>query len=212
MADGKKSFVLYCDLIRTIEHLTDEQAGRLFKHVLEYVNDRNPETDDIITKLAFEPIKQQLKRDLGKWEKYINKQRENGMKGGRPPITQKTQAFFEKPKKADNVNVNVNVNDSVTIESRAKGFAPPHKDEVIQEMSKTLDDFTAMAEADKFINFYESKGWMVGKNKMKEWKAAVRNWLQRMKEYGKIKPVKPAIDWHALAEEEDRLRQLKTGS
>jgi hypothetical protein len=27
-----------------------------------------------------------------------------------------------------------------------------------------------------FINFYESKGWMVGKNKMKDWKAAVRNW------------------------------------
>lgn len=28
----------------------------------------------------------------------------------------------------------------------------------------------------KFFNFYESKGWMVGKNKMKDWKAAVRTW------------------------------------
>ncbi len=28
----------------------------------------------------------------------------------------------------------------------------------------------------KFFNFYTSKGWMVGKNKMKDWKAAVRNW------------------------------------
>lgn len=31
-------------------------------------------------------------------------------------------------------------------------------------------------DANKFIDFYESKGWMVGKNKMKDWKAAVRNW------------------------------------
>ena len=30
----------------------------------------------------------------------------------------------------------------------------------------------------KFINFYESKGWMIGKNKMKDWKAAVRNWAK----------------------------------
>jgi len=31
-------------------------------------------------------------------------------------------------------------------------------------------------EAEAFFNFYESKGWKVGKNKMKDWKAAVRNW------------------------------------
>lgn len=33
-------------------------------------------------------------------------------------------------------------------------------------------------EAEKFCDFYEMKGWMVGKNKMKDWKAAVRNWLK----------------------------------
>jgi hypothetical protein len=64
MANNKKSFILYCDLIHTIEHLSDEQAGNLFKHILNYVNDRNPITDNVITNLAFEPIKQQLKRLL----------------------------------------------------------------------------------------------------------------------------------------------------
>lgn len=34
-----------------------------------------------------------------------------------------------------------------------------------------------------FINFYESNGWMVGKNKMKDWKAAVRTWEQRIFEF-----------------------------
>ena len=31
-------------------------------------------------------------------------------------------------------------------------------------------------DADRFVDFYESKGWMVGKNKMKDWRAAVRTW------------------------------------
>ena len=31
-------------------------------------------------------------------------------------------------------------------------------------------------EADRFVDFYESTGWMVGKSPMKDWKAAVRNW------------------------------------
>jgi hypothetical protein len=34
----------------------------------------------------------------------------------------------------------------------------------------------------KFINFYESKGWMVGKNKMKDWKAAIRTWVKPKQE------------------------------
>lgn len=68
MAENKNSFILYCDLIHTITHLTDEQAGKVFKHLLEYVNDKNPTTDDVVTKVAFEPIRQSLKRDLKKYE------------------------------------------------------------------------------------------------------------------------------------------------
>ncbi len=41
MAEEKKGFILYSDIIHTIEKLTDEQAGKLFKHILKYVNDLN---------------------------------------------------------------------------------------------------------------------------------------------------------------------------
>lgn len=68
MAEGKKSFLLYCDLIHTVKKLPDEKAGQLLKHILSYVNDENPETDDLLIEIAFEPIKHQLKRDLEKWE------------------------------------------------------------------------------------------------------------------------------------------------
>ena len=41
-------------------------------------------------------------------------------------------------------------------------------------------------EAESFINFYDSKGWMVGKNKMKDWRACIRTWEIREKK----KPMK----------------------
>jgi hypothetical protein len=62
MAVDKTSFLLYCDLLHTIEKMPDEKAGQLFKHILRYVNDLNPATEDLIIQLTFEPIRQQLKR------------------------------------------------------------------------------------------------------------------------------------------------------
>ncbi len=113
MAKNKKSFILYCDQQGVFNKLPDEIAGKLIKHIFAYVNDENPPCDDLLLSIAFEPIKTQLKRDLVKYEDYIEKQSVNGSKGGRPKKaneTQKTQAFFQEPKKADNDNVTDNVN------------------------------------------------------------------------------------------------------
>lgn len=75
MAEGKKSFVLYSDLLPTIKKLVEKDrnnktnnAGELFLHLLEYVCDNNPEAVNDTVDLMFEPIKTQLKRDLTKWE------------------------------------------------------------------------------------------------------------------------------------------------
>lgn len=126
MAKDKKSFVAYCDWLESFEELTDEEAGRLAKHLFRYVNDLNPEAPDKITKMCFIPIKQSLKRDLVKYEERAERARLNGAKGGRPK-TQKTQSVISEPKKPDsvnvsvndNVNVNVNVNDNVNADFTA---------------------------------------------------------------------------------------------
>ena len=80
MAENKKSVLLYCDIIHTVEELTDQEAGVLLKHYLRYVNDQNPTPPDRITAIAFEPIKQTLKRDLRKWESKSSKNRESANK------------------------------------------------------------------------------------------------------------------------------------
>jgi hypothetical protein len=113
MAQNKKSFILYADQKGVFDQLPDELAGKLIKHIFAYVNDENPISENLIINIAFEPIKQSLKRDLRRWEDYIEKQSLNGKKGGRPSKakeSQETQAFFEKPKKADSVSVSDNDN------------------------------------------------------------------------------------------------------
>jgi uncharacterized phage protein (TIGR02220 family) len=92
MAKDKTSFILYADQRSYFDKLTDEEAGRLIKHIFSYVNDENPNPVDRITDLSFEPIKLQLKRDLIKYESIVNRNKSNGSLGGRP----KTQ---EEPKK-----------------------------------------------------------------------------------------------------------------
>jgi hypothetical protein len=171
MAKDKKSFLLYCDQQGVFNKLPDEIAGKLIKHIFAYVNDENPPCDDLLLTIAFEPIKTQLKRDLRKYDDYIDKQKFNGAKGGRPTKpkeTQITQPFFQEPKKADNVNVNVNDNVKVIKDV----FIKPS----IVEIKTYMTEIGMADVSEKWFDYYESNGWLVGKNKMKNWKAAVRTW------------------------------------
>lgn len=79
MAKDKKSFILYADLLPAVKKMPDDKAGELFKLILSYVNDENPTTDDLLVDVMFENVKQQLKRDLKKYEVA----KENKANGGR---------------------------------------------------------------------------------------------------------------------------------
>nr|UWI02479.1 MAG: protein of unknown function DUF4373 [Bacteriophage sp.] len=57
-------------------------------------------------------------------------------------------------------------------------FSPP----TIEEIRLYILEKGYSFDAERFFDFYESKGWFVGKNKMKDWKAAIRNWAKGEKE------------------------------
>jgi uncharacterized protein YdaU (DUF1376 family) len=57
-------------------------------------------------------------------------------------------------------------------DTNTKKFTPPTVEEIQEYSSLRLKPI----DAEKFHDFYQSKGWLIGKNKMKDWKAAVRNW------------------------------------
>ena len=74
----------------------------------------------------------------------------------------------------DNTNININ-NNNITYSNKKALFKKPTLDSVKSyciERNNNID-------AEAFLDFYESKDWKIGKNKMKDWKAAVRTWERR---------------------------------
>ena len=108
--------------MEVFEELTDEDAGKLIKIIFAYVNDENPEVNDRLLKVAFLPIKTQLKRDLVVWDEKKQQRAEAGRKGGLAKASNATFATNDSSKAkqnlanlAVNVNGNVNVNDNVNV-------------------------------------------------------------------------------------------------
>ena len=75
----------------------------------------------------------------------------------------------------DNTNNNYSYNSD---SKKSKKFIPP----TVAEVSAYIAEKDYRIDAESFIDFYQSKGWKVGKEKMIDWKAAVRGWERRRKE------------------------------
>jgi len=188
MAQDKKSFVAYSDWHGMFKALPDEVAGKLIKHIFSYVNDENPDTDDYIIKALFEQIKATLKRDLIKWDNQRSQRSEAGKKSAeiRSKKYNENPTVVETRERKSTVtdNVTVNVNDNVNVillEKETKGFIKPSQENVFEYLNgeKKISFTEAQKFAEEFWNFYESNGWKVGKNKMKNWKASATGWVGR---------------------------------
>jgi hypothetical protein len=170
MAEEKKGFLLYSDIIHTIEKLTDEQAGVLFKHILKYVNDENPECKDLITEIAFEPIKQSLKRDLLKWDDKKQKRSEAGIAGA----TKRWQNIANDSKRIKPIaNIAVNVNDNVSVINIYRRFA--NLILTNDEFNKLLEKYSKQ-QIDSILNDIEN---YKGNTKYKSLYLTAKKWLQK---------------------------------
>jgi hypothetical protein len=76
----------------------------------------------------------------------------------------------------DNTNINI-TNTNLTDSNKKALFKKPTLDEVKKYCILRKNNI----EAESFIDFYESKDWLIGKNKMKDWKACLRTWESREK-------------------------------
>lgn len=170
MAENKKGFLLYCDLIHTVEKLNDEQAGKLFKHVLDYVNDLNPVTEDLLTQVCFEPIKQSLKRDLKKWEKQHEQRIAAGKKSAQVRKQNSTTVNDRSVSSTDSVSVSVSVKEKDIYRSFA------HLSMSLTEFNKLEIEYTKQqidGVIDAIQNFANNK-------KYKSLYLTAKNWLKKL--------------------------------
>lgn len=79
--------------------------------------------------------------------------------------------------KIENINTSEDKSSSVFIQKKTN-FKKP----TIEEVDAYCKERKNGIDAQKFFDFYESKGWLIGKTKMKDWKAAVRTWETKERE------------------------------
>lgn len=183
----KNSFVMYTEYLTQIKLLNREQRGDLFTALLQYASGQNLQELDGVTEMAFSFIKERMDRDCAKYRQTLEKRRNAGQMGG---LAKKANASIYKQdvakcskSKQDVANLHDNVPDSVpegvdVCNKKGTRFVPPTQEQVqaySAEKGYGID-------AERFVDFYASKGWMVGKNKMKDWKAAVRNWAKNQRQ------------------------------
>ena len=166
MAENKKGFLLYCDLIHTVQKLNDEQAGKLFKHVLDYVNDLNPVTEDLLTQVCFEPIKQSLKRDLKKWEKQHEQRIAAGKKSA--------QVRKQNSTTVNDRSVSSTVRGSVSDKDIYRSFA--HLSMSLTEFNKLEIEYTKQ-QIDEIIDSIQN---FANNKKYKSLYLTAKNWLKKL--------------------------------
>lgn len=187
---AREYLCLYYSYLDTIHPLNDEERGRLLTAILTYgITGQEPALPGN-ERFVFPGIRAQIDRDASKYRKTCEKNSQNIMNRWNGPRSDDTTVYEpiqpnttvyetyqgkgkDKGKGKDEIGVT---------ETRVKRFTPPTADEVrayCLERKNSVD-------AEKFIDHYSSNGWRVGKNPMKDWKAAVRTWERS--EYGSSKP------------------------
>lgn len=91
----------------------------------------------------------------------------------------------------DKIRLDKNSNIIIPIEEKSSKFIPP----TLEEVKAYCDERNNKVIPEAFISFYESKGWYVGKNKMKDWKAAIRTWELKEKKQNNNKTIKEEPQW-----------------
>lgn len=183
----RDSVLIYRSFAEAIEQLSDEEAGVIYKAITKYAMDGiEPELDGLLLGY-FKLIKPQIDAN--------NQRYENGLKGGRPskekpnqnqnitngyPLVFETENQTEtkpKPKEKEKEKVKEKENDIEKV--KRDRFTPPTHSELLDFCIENNLDIDEEA----FLDYYSSKGWKVGSQPMKDWKAAARNWARREKEY-----------------------------
>jgi hypothetical protein len=123
MTKNKKSFIIHWDSLDALNDLTDEQAGKLFKGIKELQNNINYNLDGLLN-AVLTTFRNQIRRDLQKYDNICKRNAANGLKGGRPKNPKNPDGYSKnpkKPKKADSDNDNDNDSDNNTPYSPPKG-------------------------------------------------------------------------------------------
>ena len=209
MTSNKNSFVFYETFESVIEELPEEMQLKFYKYITQYgLHGIKPEVTGIEKAIwtqiqfAIDQAQNRRKRAIENGNKggrptktetqnNPNETQNNPNETQNNPNETQNNRTITQTKPNNNLNVNVNVNDNVNDNDNVKSkgtscevpsskssrFIPP----TLAEVEAYCFTRNNSVNAQQFIDFYSSKNWYVGKNKMTDWRASVRLWESRSK-------------------------------
>lgn len=208
MARPKGLLILFTSF-KMLDILPDAEFRHVVNAMRAYVETGSePEGLEPIEQVAFESQREAMDGSIKTYQRAILAHREAGRKGGRPKKTDGNQkaleenqmepiGFSEKPnetnktynKNKNNNNSDTEVSDVICADApppiKSKKFSPPDVETVKNYFAEKGG---TEAQAIRFHAYYESNGWKVGRNPMKNWKAAASGWISRDREQQPNKP------------------------
>ena len=169
-----ESFVFYRSFRDAISEMSDEDKLATLLAICDYaLYGVEPKLKDAMARAVFTVARPSI--DANK------ERRANGKKGGRPPkkpmVSDSENLWFQKTESTETgtgtgtgtgTDAGANRADKPPKRSR---FVPP----TLEEVATYVRERGSSVDPQGFIDFYASKGWLVGKTPMKDWKAACRN-------------------------------------
>ena len=205
----KDSFIIHHDQRKLFERLGVTKLGELIFAMMDYSEfGTERQFEDVELGVAFSAVQPFMDKNTKRYEAVCERNRKNGALGGRPKGNpnepKKPSGFYNNPKNPVGADTDIDLDSCLSLKSLPQSqetaftqvgggdavsptgslseskagakFVPPS----LEEITAYLNEKGSTIDPEAFWAFYESKGWMVGKNKMKSWKAAVRTWeIQR---------------------------------
>ena len=160
----RDSVLFYRSFYDALKNIPPDERLKVYDAIMEYgMYDRDPDLDGVSLAI-FLLAKPQIDAN--------NKRYENGCKAKKKRTVSETEANTKQDLSECEAKEKEKEKEKVKVKDNNKIFKPPTVDDVRAYCTERGNGVNPQS----FVDFYESKGWMIGKNKMKDWKAAVRTW------------------------------------
>ncbi len=175
--------MLFPEVLAVTRKFTDEQFGVLIRAAFSYrLNGDAYSGDDVAVDVAFQIVANQIDRYQEYRDTLANNAR--GSKGEQNPAKHQQKAppihsiSYQYP-----IHSNPSESEADKPPTRPR-FSPP----TVEEVRAYCAEKGYAVDPDRFVDYYTSNGWKVGKNPMKDWRAAVRNWNGKEHQNGQTEP------------------------
>lgn len=176
----REYFCAYHSMLDATRKLSEAECGRLFRSLLAYSQCRT----ELINlqgreEIVFDIYSQQIDREIERYEQMCQRNREN-VTGRNESSRVVTSCYDTRHGKGEDKGKGKSEEKGKDKGERGNTararFRPPTVEEVsAYAMEKGYAGFSA----ERFVAYYESNGWRVGRNPMKDWRATVRGWATR---------------------------------